>query len=152
MFDLRRFLRKPAREAASQSPPGASRDAVTLLAILRDERDGEALRSIASSNGWRISIVDSSSRAMLLLQQPPTPLVICDGDLGDEDWRAVFGKITALPYSVCILLASRVVDDYLWQQVIENHGYDVVAKPFQPDALRQTVLFAWSWRGWAQRS
>jgi DNA-binding NtrC family response regulator len=149
MFDLKKYIRKPG--TASPSPQGSSGDCVSLLAILQNPRDCDALREIAASYGWKISIVDSSSLAMPLLQEQPTPLVICDGDLADEDWREVVGKIAALPQAVCVLLASRVVDDYLWRQVIQNHGYDVVAKPFQRELLRQAVMFAWSWRGWAHR-
>ena len=63
----------------------------------------------------------------------------------------MLAKVAALPQAVCILLASRVMDDYLWHQVIHHHGYDVVAKPFRSEELRRAVTFAWSWRGWARR-
>jgi DNA-binding NtrC family response regulator len=151
MFDLRRYLRKASSPVAGTSSPNTSRDTVRLLAIMQNPRDGDALRDIAGRFGWSISVVDSSSQAMPLLEGQSTPLVICDGDLENEDWREVFGRIAALPQAVCVLLASRVIDDYLWQQVIRNHGYDVVAKPFQPELLRQTVTFAWSWRGASHR-
>ena len=68
-----------------------------------------------------------------------------------QDRRDVLAKIASQPQAVCVLLASRVMDDYLWHQVIRHHGYDVVAKPFQPEELRRAVTFAWSWRGWAYR-
>jgi DNA-binding NtrC family response regulator len=110
-----------------------------------------ALRQIASDYRWRISIVGSSDAAVASLNEQPTPLVICDRDLTSEDWREALAKIAALPQAVCVLLASRVVDDSLWRQVIRHHGYDVVSKPFQPEELRRAVTFAWSWRGWAHR-
>ena len=75
-----------------------------------------------------------------------TPLVIYDRDLPGEDWREAFAKLGSQSRPLRILLASRVVDDYLWEQVIHNHGFDVVAKPFQPERLRRVVTFAWSWR------
>jgi DNA-binding response OmpR family regulator len=124
---------------------------VKLVAITQNSDDAETLRQIASDYGWRILIVDSSSRAIASLNDQPTPLVICDRDLTGEDWRDVLGKIAAQPQAVCVLLASRVVDDYLWRQVLRHQGYDLVAKPFQPDELRRAVIFAWSWRGWAHR-
>jgi DNA-binding NtrC family response regulator len=121
------------------------------VAITQNPDEAEKLRQIASGCGWRISIVDSSSAAIASLNDQPTPLVICDRDLAGEGWRDVLAKIAAVPRAVCVLLASGVVDDYLWNDVIRHHGYDVVAKPFQPEELHRVVTFAWSWRGWAHR-
>jgi len=154
MFDLKRLVpgRRNSGQAAGQTQesPG-SVGPVKLVAIDQDPADAEALRQIAASYGWRISIVGSSDAAIALLEEQPTSLVICDRDITGEAWRDVLAKIAALPQAVCVLLASGVVDDYLWRQVIRHHGYDVVAKPFQPEALRRAVTFAWSWRGWAHR-
>jgi len=124
---------------------------VKLVAITQNPVDAEALRNIAAGYDWRISIVGSSDAAIALLKAQSTPLVICDRDITGEAWRDVLAKIAALPQAVCVLLASHVVDDYLWNQVIRHHGYDVVVKPFQPEGLRRAVTFAWSWRGWAHR-
>jgi len=155
MFDLKRLAymgrstRQPVAEVAPKTV--ALREPVKLVAITQNPDDAETLRQIAGGYGWSISIVGSSDAAVALLKQQPTPLVICDRDITGESWRDVLARIAALPQAVCILLASRVVDDYLWNQVIRHHGYDVVAKPFQPEGLRRAVTFAWSWRGWAHR-
>ena len=154
MFDLRRLVhmgRSPRQPAPERPRPLSPGEPVKLVAITQNPDDAETLRHIASSCGWRISIVESSSAAMASLNEQPTPLVICDRDLSGEAWRDALAKIAAQPQAVCVLLASRVVDDYLWHQVIRHHGYDVVAKPFQPEELRRAVTFAWSWRGWAHR-
>jgi DNA-binding NtrC family response regulator len=151
MFDLRRLLQFRRSTAPQDRQTTASGGPVKLVAIDQDPADAEALRQIAASYGWRISIVSSSDAAIALLEEQPTPLVICDRDITGEAWRDVLAKIAALPQAVCVLLASGVVDDYLFRQVIRHHGYDVVAKPFQPEALCRAVTFAWSWRGWAYR-
>jgi len=146
MFDLRRLVH--LGEVPKTAP---SRESVKLVAVTQSPDDSATLRQIAASYGWTISVVESSEAAVAALREQPTPLVICDRDLPGEAWRDVLAKIAAQPQAVCVLLASRVVDDYLWRQVIRHHGYDVVAKPFQPEELRRAVTFAWSWRGWAYR-
>ena len=155
MFDLRRLVHigRSARDPGDDPAPRnvESGEPVKLVAITQNPDDAETLRQIASRCGWRISIVDSSGAAIVSLNDQPTPLVICDRDLSGEAWRDVLAKIAALPRAVCVLLASSVVDDYLWNDVIRHHGYDVVAKPFQTDELHRLVTFAWSWRGWAHR-
>jgi DNA-binding response OmpR family regulator len=155
MFDLRRLVRKgrPTGQAVDEQTGRtlSLRESVKLVAITQNPDDAETLHQIASSCGWRISIVPSSSAAIAALNEQPTPLVICDHDLSGEAWRDVLAKMAALPQAICVLLASRVVDDYLWYQVIRYHGYDVVRKPFQPDELRHAIIFAWSWCDWAHR-
>jgi DNA-binding NtrC family response regulator len=155
MFDLKRLvhLGKSSRHRARELGGAASvsGDPVKLVAITQDTDDSAALQQIAANYGWRISVVDSSDAAITVLTERPTPLVICDRDLPNEAWREVLAKIAGVPQAVCVLLASRVVDDYLWHQVIHHHGYDVVVKPFQPEELRRAVTFAWSWRGWTYR-
>jgi len=155
MFDLRRLVygKRPGRQAAPAQGGRSSplRQAVKLVAITQNADDSAELRQVAANYGWTISIVESSDAAVAALNEQPTPLVICDRDLPGEAWRDVLAKIAAQPQAVCVLLASSVVDDYLWRQVIRHHGYDVVAKPFQPEELRRAVTFAWSWRGWAYR-
>ena len=155
MFDLRRLVHM-GRSARKETPEQTGKtlflkETIRLTVITENPDDAETLREIAFHCNWRISIVDSSSAAIASLDDQPTPLVICDRDLSGEPWRDVLAKIAALPQAVCVLLASRVVDDYLWHQVIRHHGYDVVAKPFQHEQLRRAVTFAWSWRGWAHR-
>jgi len=155
MFDLKRLVHmgESGRQAVPEQVPktSPSRESVKLVAVTQNPDESAALRQIAANYGWTISIVESSDAAVAVLNEQPTPLVICDRDLPGEAWRDVLAKIAAQPQAVCVLLASSVVDDYLWRQVIRHHGYDVVAKPFQPEELRRAVTFAWSWRGWAYR-
>lgn len=155
MFNLKRLVQRRGsghQAAPRQTEPGpAPVEPVRLVAITQSPEDSATLRQIAANYGWALSIVGSSGAAIAALNNQPTPLVICDGDLPGECWHDVLVKVASLPQAVCVLLASRVIDDYLWQQVIRDHGYDVVAKPFEPEELRRAVTFAWSWRGWARR-
>jgi len=155
MFNLRRLvhLRKPTHQLDEQRSTRTpfSVEPVRLVAITDDAENSGLLQRIADAYRWRISVVASSEAALTVLKEQPTPLVICDRDLAGEDWHDVLAKIAALPQAVCVLLASRVVDDYIWRQVIRHHGYDLVSKPFQSEELRRAVTFAWSWRGWAHR-
>jgi|SRR5579872_7375434 len=145
MFDLRRLVHWKRPEPQPAGEP------VKLVAITQNPEDALALSRIASGYGWKISIVGSSNEAVASLNAPVTPLVICDRDLSGESWREVLKKLAAQTEPVCVLVASRVLDDYLWNDVIRHHGYDVVVKPFEPATVHRVVSFAWSWRGWAHR-
>lgn len=155
MFDLRRLVHigKAVRQPVSGHNGGewVPADPVRVLAITENPDDSAALQLIAARYSWKISIVDTSEAAIGFLKDQPAPLVICDRDLSGETWRDVLAKVTRQPQAVCVLLASHVIDEYLWHQVIRENGYDVVAKPFQPEEIRRAVTFAWSWRSWVGR-
>jgi len=145
MFHLKRGQRP--KSAHARSVP----EAITVLAIMQSDADAAVLRGISAAYGWKLSVVESSGAAIPYLKEQPAPVVICDRDLAGEDWRDVLARIAALPLAVCVLVASRVVDASLRQQVIQHYGYDVICKPFQSEAVRHAVTFAWSWRGWTYR-
>ena len=157
MIDLKRWFsfskskgRRLSPEADANSANG-SRVSVRLLAILPAMEDAEQLRQIAGGLGWSVSIVNTPAEAIARLQTEQVTAAICDQDLGEEDWRAVMNRIATLPRSPCVLLASRVMDQYLWNEVILNRGYDVVSKPFQGEELRRVVAFAVSFPGHHQQ-
>ncbi len=127
-------------------------DQVRLLAITRGADEKAALARIAADLHWKLSIAESADEAIQLLGDEPLPLVICDRDLPGADWRTTVGQIAGRRDVLCVVLASSVVDDYLWDEVIQQRGYDVVSKPFEADQLRRAVTFAWSWKRWYMRS
>jgi len=127
-------------------------DQVRLLAITRGAEEKAALGRIAADLGWKLLIAESAEEAIQLLGDEPLPLVICDRDLPGDDWRTTMARIAGRRDVLCVLLASSVVDDYLWDEVIQQRGYDVVSKPFEADQLRRAATFAWSWKRWYMRS
>jgi len=126
-------------------------DQVRLLAITRGADEKAALARIAADLQWKLSIAESADEAVQLLGDEPLPLVICDRDL-PGDWRQTVACIANRRDVLCVVLASSVIDDYLWDEVIKQRGYDVVSKPFEADQLRRAVTFAWSWKRWYMRS
>ena len=157
MIDLKRWLSfnrlrgRPLSPEADANSAEGSRVGVRLLAILPGMEDAEQLRQIAGGLGWSVAIVNTPAEAMARLQTEQVTAAICDQDLGEEDWRVVMQGIATLPRSPCVLLASRVMDQYLWNEVILNRGYDVVSKPFQGEELRRVVAFAVSFPGHPQQ-
>ncbi len=100
-------------------------DQVRLLAITRGADEQASLTRIAADQRWTLSIAESAEAAIALLGGEPLPLVICDRDLPGEDWRETVARIAARRDVLCVVLASSVVDDYLWDEVIKQRGYDV---------------------------
>ncbi len=105
---------------------------------------------MSGARDWTVAAARSSDEAVAAIESQEFSLVICDRDLPGEDWRDVLARLTSLSQPVCVFLASPVVDEYLWNEVIQHRGYDVVTKPYRYDELTRAVTFAGSWRRWPE--
>lgn len=124
--------------------------ALHLLLVSRDAVQAAALGRIAAELGWTFTLAPSAATAAALAPSGPTTIVL-DRDLPDEDWRHALPRLAALPHTACLLLASAVADEYLWQEVSRHGGDDLLAKPWQSAELRRLVAFAAAQRAWAAR-
>jgi len=43
------------------------------------------------------------------------------------------------------MLVSKVIDDYLWNEVVCYGGYEVLAKPVREGEVSRAVRLAWSY-------
>jgi hypothetical protein len=66
-------------------------------------------------------------------------------------WRIAMRRFYMLANPVCVFVVSRVADRYLWDEVVRNHGYDVLPKPLRREQVIRSVELAWYWRAWQQQ-
>jgi DNA-binding response OmpR family regulator len=85
---------------------------------------------------WDLTAIETWEEASAVLTHRRFAVVLYDRDLPGRDWRQTIAELARI--SPCILLASPVIDDALWQEVVERGGYDVLTKPFD----EEHVLFA----------
>jgi DNA-binding response OmpR family regulator len=131
--------------------PASDGSQIRVLAVTRNASDWQSLEKVANNCGWALFWADSCAGALSVLSQYTIPIVICDRDLPGEDWRSVLKRIADFRQPVCTLLASSVSDEYLWREVFQHQGFDVLPKPFEPERLTRTVNLAWSSGDWMQR-
>jgi DNA-binding NtrC family response regulator len=125
-------------------------EAIRLLALTRDAEGWKPLNTIAEAENWTLFWAHNSALAREVIARYSIPIVVCDRDLPNEDWRVVLAGFSELSPPVCTLLASQVADEYLWREIVHNKGFEILTKPFDPEKVIRTVRFAWTWRGWAQ--
>jgi DNA-binding response OmpR family regulator len=130
--------RPPAKEPHSEA-------SIRLLAITLDDRFYAGLVEIASSSGWEIHRASSVQEGLDIVRSLSVPLVLFDWDESGPNWRRGLARLCAAPTHPCILLASRLVDDNLRQEVIRFGGYDVLARSAVRDQVLRTIQFAWFW-------
>jgi DNA-binding NtrC family response regulator len=94
---------------------------------------------------WDVLNVQSFPEALRLLAAERVPIVLFDRDLPNTDWRAILTAMAKSSPDTCILLTSRVCDDYLWKEVVRCGGYDVIPKPLTELTVEHTLQKAWAY-------
>jgi DNA-binding response OmpR family regulator len=121
---------------------------IRVLAVTQNAAGWNALDKVAGANGWTLFWAHSCEAALNVLSQNQIPVVIYDRDLPGEGWKSALSRIGLYRKTACIFLASTVTDEYLWREVVQNRGFDVLTKPFQEERLVRMVNVACSWHGW----
>ena len=64
-------------------------------------------------------------------------IVVCESTLPGGTWRDVLRHINECLDPPVLIVTSRLANEYLWAEVLNLGGYDVLAKPFD----KQEVLW-----------
>ena len=114
-----------------------------ILSISGAPEDYAALRSILNESRWRIIKSRTCREAIARLCRTYMPVVICASDLPDGTWRDVLNQINELARPPVLIVTSRLADDYLWAEVLNLGGYNVLAKPFRESEVKHMVASLW---------
>lgn len=120
---------------------------VSVLAVSPFEDDHVVLGNIFSHSKWHISGVRCWREALDHLSRHRAAVVVCERDLPDSDWKQVLAELGSMPDSPLLIVTSRWADDYLWAEVLNLGGYDVLMKPFDQTEVVRVVSLAWlNWK------
>lgn len=83
----------------------------------------------------------------MIAGQLTAPVIFCDRDLPETEWREAVLTLAALPHRPIVILLSEVADEYLWSEVFRIGGFDVLVKPLRAEDVRRAIKLALScWR------
>lgn len=115
---------------------------VTVLAVGEFSQDRQLLHDIFRDLGWRLFEARDRRRAMQYLQRNPVHVVLAESDLPDWNWKKVLTDIRRLTPPPQLIVTSRTADDYLWAEVLNVGGYDVLPQPFARDEVERVIAAA----------
>lgn len=113
---------------------------LSVLAITNSTADRTQLERIFDRAGWRIVFAESIAAAA----REPARVVVCDRDTVGPAWREALQELAGQNGRRCVILASSVADDYLWEEVLQLGGYDVLVKPYRESDVLRTIEFGWA--------
>jgi DNA-binding response OmpR family regulator len=119
---------------------------VPVLLVSSQQPDRDSLFQILRRPQWKLLIHSGYREALAFLRQNRIPLVICDGELPDCNWRLLLDSLADLPDPPNLIVSSRLADERLWAEVLNLGGYDVLPTPFDASEVsRVAVLATESW-------
>jgi DNA-binding NtrC family response regulator len=118
---------------------------ITIVALVVSNHDREVLARISTHEPVDIHFAESHVDAWEAMNRLNSPVVLYDRDWPNAEWRTTVQALASSPHHCCVILASRVADDYLWQELIRCGGYDLLAKPFRADDVARALKLAVSY-------
>jgi DNA-binding response OmpR family regulator len=124
---------------------------VTVLSVSGFTEDHVALAKVlaaphaqkCSDYRWEVATTESVDSAMSLLENGSIPVVLCEGEPGQESWKALLERLPQLAQPPFLIVGSRAADDSLWAEALNLGAYDVLAKPLEPIEVMRALNLAW---------
>ncbi len=133
-------------------PPTRKHGHITVIGLAIRDEDRRVLAGSSSRSHWNVLFTDTCDEARAAVDQLGAPVILCDRDLPGEDWRDVVEVLSSSPHRTCVILISKVVDDYLWNETVKRGGHDVLPKPLREEDVVRAVRLAWSYWNSARRT
>jgi DNA-binding NtrC family response regulator len=112
-----------------------------LLASGRDE-DYQTLQALLKDTKWSVARALSRNDASRFCEGAVNPVVLVDRHFQGAHWQSTVASILGPDASTCVILISDVSDPYLWNELVQQGGFDVLARPFERPELLRTLAFA----------
>jgi DNA-binding NtrC family response regulator len=115
-----------------------------ILVVGPEDVDLAVLRQLFEAQRWPFLSVRTLAGASTVMARNRPALLLCDAHLDDGDWKCMLpaGATTVL-HSPLLIVTSSQADDNLWAEVLNLGGYDVLAKPYDPNEVIRVVGIAW---------
>jgi hypothetical protein len=147
LADTPKRTRAECRSAGHSTKTAAQAIAprIAIVALVVSDHDRDVLTRISDREPVDIHFAESHVDAWEAMNRLNSPVILYDRDWPDAEWRTTVQALASSPHRSCVILASRVADDYLWQELIRCGGYDLLAKPFRADDVARALKLALSY-------
>lgn len=121
---------------------------VVLAGYAKQERDflqkvfNDRENSLPPDCDWIFQPKDSVAAVLALVKRDRIPVILCDEEMGPDGWKELLDRFGLLSRPPCLIVTSRLADDYLWAEALNLGAYDVLARPFDRVEVVRTVCQA----------
>ena len=115
---------------------------VSALLVGEFETDRLLVHDIFQLRGWRLFEARQRRQAMECLAKNPVQVVIAESELPAWNWKRILADLRRLAPTPQLVVTSRTADDYLWAEVLNVGGYDVLPQPLEREEVERVVAAA----------
>lgn len=116
---------------------------ITLLIVTSRAEDMPELLGLLRETPWELTSVPQEEAAAAL-KAAPVPILLFDRDLAGPSWRETIKRLIHSRRNACIVLLSNVADQYLWEEVVQQGGFDLLTRPFRKEQVLSALVFAYA--------
>jgi DNA-binding response OmpR family regulator len=116
----------------------------TVSALLLGEYVGDraTVRDVFRRLGWRLFEIRDERRALASLKRNPVQVVVAENQPSGAGWLRLLENLRNLPAPPQLVVTSRTADDFLWAEVLNRGGFDVLPQPLERDEVERVVAAA----------
>lgn len=115
---------------------------VSALLVGDYQHDRPLVHDVFRKLGWQLFEARDRRRALRCLASNPVHVVLAESDLPHWNWRRVLRDLRRHVHPPQLIVTSRTADDYLWSEVLNIGGFDVLAQPLEPEELERVIASA----------
>ena len=122
----------------------ATPKAGTETALVVSPSLNRALSGILEGASCPLTVLHSPDceQALAHLADSRISVVICEALLPDGSWKDLLARMARARTSSVLVVTSKVADEWLWAEVLNLGGYDVLPQPFDRDEVTRVVRSA----------
>jgi FixJ family two-component response regulator len=115
----------------------------SLLLFSSRAQDSSELKEVLRGTPWELTAaVSRLEDAAALLAAAPVPILLFDRDAAGACWQDTMKQLIEARKNACVVLLSGVSDQYLWEEVVQHGGFDLLTRPFRKEQVLSALLFA----------
>jgi DNA-binding NtrC family response regulator len=132
---------------ASQAKGDEARDrgdgrTTTILLVSHMAEDHTDLRRLLERARLQTLEAYCCREAAATIAARDLDVILCEANLPDGNWKQLLEGFSSTANPPDLIVTSRVADEHLWAEVLNLGGYDVLAKPFDPEEVCRVVGLA----------
>lgn len=120
----------------------AERRLSALLVSPLDENHQFLERFFGRTN-WDLYLSRSCQDAFRQLREHQIGVIVTEKELPDGDWKCLLAVAAACSVCVPVIVTHRFSEIDCLTEILDAGAYDVLAKPFDENEVRQVLSFAW---------
>jgi DNA-binding NtrC family response regulator len=117
---------------------------IPLLIVTSRAEDVEDLTSMLHDTPWELTDASHLEDPSTALKGAAVPIMLFDRDAADAGWQTAMRRLIKTRRGACVVLLSSVADQYLWDEVVHQGGFELLTRPFRKEQVLSTLMFAYA--------